>query len=58
MYNFLKYINKHDFNINDYSTEFYYVSRLEIIKKLKDRKQIIEFLKFLVHLTAIDDKFI
>ncbi|CAD8129721.1 unnamed protein product [Paramecium sonneborni] len=56
--NVLKEINEHDFNKNDYSTEIFIQIRKSLINKIKDQQMIINFLKFLVQLTAIDKQFI
>lgn len=51
-------INEHHFNNHDYSTEIYLKTRQNLIKKIKEDSRIIEQLKFLVHLTSLDNKFI
>ncbi|CAD8128342.1 unnamed protein product [Paramecium sonneborni] len=53
-----KKIKQNEFNRNNYSVYTYEQTRLELIKKIKKEKKIIEFLKFLVKLTAIDREFI
>ncbi|CAD8118933.1 unnamed protein product [Paramecium primaurelia] len=54
----LKKLKDHDFNNKDFSTEENYESTLDLIKIIKDERQAIKFLIFLVHLTAIDERFI
>ncbi|CAD8214616.1 unnamed protein product [Paramecium octaurelia] len=58
IYDILKNISEIDFNIQNYSSENYAYIRKNLIKYISQNKQIIEFLKFLVHLTAIDQRFI
>ncbi|CAD8056597.1 unnamed protein product [Paramecium primaurelia] len=51
-------IKEHDINSINYSTEIYAETRLYLNQKIYQEVRIIEFLKFLVHLTKIDNKFI
>ncbi|CAK70857.1 unnamed protein product (macronuclear) [Paramecium tetraurelia] len=54
----LKTLNKHEFFLDNYSIETYVESRKYLIQKIKNEVSIIEFLKFLVQLTAIESSFI
>ncbi|CAK90344.1 unnamed protein product (macronuclear) [Paramecium tetraurelia] len=54
MYN----ISEIDFNKENYSTENYEQIRKDLIKQISYDQHISEFLKFLVHLTAIDKRFL
>ncbi|CAD8209831.1 unnamed protein product [Paramecium octaurelia] len=45
-----------DFNEKNFSTDEYKEIRADIIQKIQKQEKIILFLKFLVHLTAIDNK--
>ncbi|CAD8198450.1 unnamed protein product [Paramecium pentaurelia] len=54
----IKIVQEHDFNKNDYSTEIYAETRQYLIQKISQEVRIIEFLKFLVHLTKIDENII
>ncbi|CAK91786.1 unnamed protein product (macronuclear) [Paramecium tetraurelia] len=65
--NFLEFISEQnidksyetDFYKKNYSTEVYEQIRNDLIKQIsQDDKEIIEFLKFLIQLTAIDEKYI
>ncbi|CAD8185070.1 unnamed protein product [Paramecium octaurelia] len=56
--NVLKNISEIDFNKKNYSIEEYKEIRKKLIKKIANRNQIFQFFKFLVQLTAIDEKFI
>ncbi|CAD8090941.1 unnamed protein product [Paramecium sonneborni] len=56
--NALRNILDHPFNKNDYSQKGCEKERLNVIKKISGNKTIIDFLKFLVQLTSIDEKFI
>ncbi|CAD8127976.1 unnamed protein product [Paramecium sonneborni] len=56
--NVLRNIQDHPFSKIDYSTETYKEARLELIKKIEGKKEIINFLQFLVQLTKIDEKWI
>ncbi|CAD8153691.1 unnamed protein product [Paramecium pentaurelia] len=51
-------IKQHDINSVNYSTEIYAETRQYFIKKISQEVRISEFLKFLVHLTKIDNLFI
>ncbi|CAD8213517.1 unnamed protein product [Paramecium pentaurelia] len=51
-------IENHDFNKYDYTEEWYLEQRQVLINRINDQKQIIGFLKFLVHLTALNDNLI
>ncbi|CAK58103.1 unnamed protein product (macronuclear) [Paramecium tetraurelia] len=51
-------IHQLDFNKKNFSTDAYIETRINIIKKIQKDEKIIEFLKFLVNLTAIDSQFI
>ncbi|CAD8045129.1 unnamed protein product [Paramecium primaurelia] len=50
----LRKLKDHEFNKKDCSSEENEASKLILINSFKDNKQIIEFLKFLVHLTSLD----
>ncbi|CAD8180201.1 unnamed protein product [Paramecium pentaurelia] len=54
----LKKIKNHDFNKKDYSDEKIYQSIRQLITIMKGKRQMIEFLLFLVHLTSIDNSLI
>ncbi|CAK72861.1 unnamed protein product (macronuclear) [Paramecium tetraurelia] len=54
----LQIIIELDFNKKNQSNEDQAQIRKELIKKIGEERQIIEFLKFLVRLTAVDEKFI
>ncbi|CAD8081408.1 unnamed protein product [Paramecium primaurelia] len=54
----IRNIQVHEFNQNDYSTEIHFITKKNLIQKISQDQIIIEFLKFLVHLTAIDNSFI
>ncbi|CAD8167968.1 unnamed protein product [Paramecium octaurelia] len=54
----LRQIYEHDFNNTNYSTEIYIEFRNQLTKKIQKEERIIKFLKFLVNLTSVDDKFI
>ncbi|CAD8098321.1 unnamed protein product [Paramecium primaurelia] len=56
--NALKKIKDHDFNKIDYSTEENQEYRQDLVKRIKDDMQIIEFLKYLVHLISIENNLI
>ncbi|CAD8116785.1 unnamed protein product [Paramecium primaurelia] len=56
--NIIKNIHEDGFNYIDYSTEDYKQTREVIIKTISKNKKIIQFLIFLVNLTAIDKRFI
>ncbi|CAD8213446.1 unnamed protein product [Paramecium octaurelia] len=56
--NTLKNISEIDFNQKNYSTEDYSQIRKDLIQKIANDGKIIQFLKFLVNLTAIDEKLI
>ncbi|CAD8048613.1 unnamed protein product [Paramecium primaurelia] len=56
--NVLKNIQDHKFNKDDYSSEIYEKVRQDLIKRMYDNKGIINFFRFLVLITSIDDKFI
>ncbi|CAD8104198.1 unnamed protein product [Paramecium sonneborni] len=56
--NLIEKIQKHAFNFINYSTEIYSETRKYLIQKISDEIKIIQLLKFLVHLTTIDQKFI
>ncbi|CAD8187301.1 unnamed protein product [Paramecium pentaurelia] len=56
--NVLKKLKDHQFNNKDFSTEENYKSTLDLINRIKDERQTIQFLKFLVHLTTIVEQFI
>ncbi|CAD8181626.1 unnamed protein product [Paramecium pentaurelia] len=56
--NLLKKLKNHDFNYKDFSSKENEESTLSLIQSIKDNRRIIEFLQFLVHLTAIDNTFI
>ncbi|CAD8204853.1 unnamed protein product [Paramecium pentaurelia] len=56
--NNLRNIQDHHFSKNDYSQETYQEERQALIYKIAENKGIIDFFKFLVHLTAFDSKFI
>ncbi|CAD8089152.1 unnamed protein product [Paramecium sonneborni] len=56
--NLIKKIQRHAFNLINYSAEMYTKTRKYLIQKISSEIQIIEFLKFLVLLTKIDQKFI
>ncbi|CAD8214376.1 unnamed protein product [Paramecium octaurelia] len=56
--NVLKIIKDHDFNTQNYSMEYYKEFKKDLITKISLNKKIIEFLKFLVHLTALDETYI
>ncbi|CAD8128937.1 unnamed protein product [Paramecium sonneborni] len=56
--NILRNIQDHSFSEYDIFTEAIEEQRQNLIKKIAGNKQIIEFLKFLVKLTCIDQKFI
>ncbi|CAD8083708.1 unnamed protein product [Paramecium primaurelia] len=48
-------LRNHDFNIINYSTKTYEESRKFLIQKIYKDQNIIQFLKFIVHLTSIDE---
>ncbi|CAD8104437.1 unnamed protein product [Paramecium primaurelia] len=52
----IRSIKEHDINVVNYSTETYAETRQYLIQKISQEVRIIEFLKFLVHLTKIDNK--
>ncbi|CAK73487.1 unnamed protein product (macronuclear) [Paramecium tetraurelia] len=54
----LKQIRDHEFNQQNYSTDNYEEIKKDLIIKISFDKKIIEFLRFLVHLTALDMRFI
>ncbi|CAD8103768.1 unnamed protein product [Paramecium sonneborni] len=54
----MKIIEKHDFNLINYSTEIYSETRKHLISKISQENKVIELFKFLVHLTKKDYKFI
>ncbi|CAK86293.1 unnamed protein product, partial (macronuclear) [Paramecium tetraurelia] len=54
----LKKIEDHDFNRYNYSGEEYKEIKQDLIAKISQDKKIIELLKFLVNLTALDERFI
>ncbi|CAD8170324.1 unnamed protein product [Paramecium pentaurelia] len=56
--NVLRNIQDHKFSRDDYSLETYENARQDLIKRLKDNKGSIIFMKFLVLLTSIDGIFI
>ncbi|CAK68192.1 unnamed protein product (macronuclear) [Paramecium tetraurelia] len=56
--NTLKNISEIDFNRKNYSTEDYSQIRKDLIEKIANDGRIIQFLKFLVDLTAIDERLI
>ncbi|CAD8099421.1 unnamed protein product [Paramecium sonneborni] len=56
--NILRNIQNHSFSKNDFSSQIYEKERLNLIKKISGNQNIIDFLKFLVQLTTIDQKFI
>ncbi|CAD8179805.1 unnamed protein product [Paramecium pentaurelia] len=56
--NAIRNIKEHEFNQNNYSTEIHFITKKNLIQKISQDQIIIEFLKFLVHLTAIDNQFI
>ncbi|CAD8193189.1 unnamed protein product [Paramecium octaurelia] len=58
MIGLLKNIFEIDFNRKNYSTEVYEQIRKDLIKQVSYDKQIIRLLKFLVKLTAIDERYI
>ncbi|CAD8117753.1 unnamed protein product [Paramecium sonneborni] len=51
-------ISQHIFNKNDYSHETYQQIRQQLHSNISKEEKIVDFLKFLVHLTAIDRQFI
>ncbi|CAD8161392.1 unnamed protein product [Paramecium octaurelia] len=53
----LKKIRDHEFNKQNYSIDDYDESKKKLIIKISWDKKIIEFLKFLVHLTALDERY-
>ncbi|CAD8214927.1 unnamed protein product [Paramecium octaurelia] len=54
----IKNIKENDFSKTNYSKEEFKVIRQNLILKISKEEKTIEFLKFLIHLTSIDDKFI
>ncbi|CAD8215043.1 unnamed protein product [Paramecium octaurelia] len=54
----LKKIRDHEFNKQNYSTDDYEEIKKDLIIKISWDNKIIEFLQFLVHLTALDDIYI
>ncbi|CAK73532.1 unnamed protein product, partial (macronuclear) [Paramecium tetraurelia] len=56
--NILQIIRRHELNKIDYSTIIYKETRKYMISKIQKKEQIIEFLKFLVYLTAFDTSYI
>ncbi|CAD8166290.1 unnamed protein product [Paramecium pentaurelia] len=52
---FVYKLRNHDFNIINYSTKTYEESRKFLIQKIQKDQNIIQFLKFIVHLTSIDE---
>lgn len=54
----LRNILEHQFSKHDYTNEAYEKDRLNLIMNLESNKNFINFLKFLVQLTAIDNQFI
>ncbi|CAD8117467.1 unnamed protein product [Paramecium primaurelia] len=56
--NNLRNIQDHHFSKNDYSQEIQQEERQALTNRIAQNRGIIEFLKFLVHLTAFDSKFI
>ncbi|CAD8183825.1 unnamed protein product [Paramecium octaurelia] len=54
----LKKVMDHDFNTQNYSMDDYEEFKKDLITKVSMNKKIIEFLKFLVHLTALDETYI
>ncbi|CAD8195753.1 unnamed protein product [Paramecium octaurelia] len=51
-------IHELDFSKKNFSTDAYLETRINIIKRIQKEERIIQFLKFLVNLTAIDSQFI
>ncbi|CAD8167827.1 unnamed protein product [Paramecium pentaurelia] len=56
--NVLKNIQDHQFSKDDYSSETFEKARQDLLKRLKDNKEVIDFIKFIVLLTSLDVKFI
>ncbi|CAD8118035.1 unnamed protein product [Paramecium primaurelia] len=53
--NVLRKLKDHEFNYKDFSSELNEESTLSLIQSIKDNRRMIEFLKFLVQLTPIND---
>ncbi|CAD8136770.1 unnamed protein product [Paramecium octaurelia] len=53
----LKKIRDHEFNKQNYSTDDYEVIKKDLIVKISWDNKIIDLLKFLVHLTALDERY-
>lgn len=56
--NVLRNLEDHDFNKKDYSLEGLESVRRDITAKIRSDRNLKDFLKFLVHITALDEKFI
>ncbi|CAD8138689.1 unnamed protein product [Paramecium octaurelia] len=56
--NFLCHIKDHEFNKVNYSKKEYKKVKENLITNISNNKKIIELLKFLVHLTAVDQQYI
>ncbi|CAD8204075.1 unnamed protein product [Paramecium pentaurelia] len=56
--NIVRMLKQHDLNLINYSAEIYVETRKQLIQQIYQEKNIIEFLKFIVHLTAFDQSFI
>ncbi|CAK92961.1 unnamed protein product, partial (macronuclear) [Paramecium tetraurelia] len=56
--NLLRTLKKHEFFLENYSTSTYAETRKYLNQKINKERLIIEFLKFLVYLTAVDKSFI
>ncbi|CAK94244.1 unnamed protein product (macronuclear) [Paramecium tetraurelia] len=54
----MKQIHDHEFNTRNYSTQDIVEKKQSLIEKIGRDENIIEFLKYLVHLTSVDNKFI
>ncbi|CAD8172798.1 unnamed protein product [Paramecium octaurelia] len=54
----LKKVKDHDFNTQNYSMDDYKEFKKDLITEISLNKKIIEFLKFLVQLTALDETYI
>ncbi|CAD8156201.1 unnamed protein product [Paramecium octaurelia] len=54
----LKKVMDHDFNTQNYSMDDYEEFKMDLTTQITLNKKIIEFLKFLVHLTAFDETYI
>ncbi|CAK69970.1 unnamed protein product (macronuclear) [Paramecium tetraurelia] len=56
--NFLKKIKDHEFNKHNYSMDDHEEIKKDLIIKISQDKKTIKFLKFLVNLTVLDERFI